>query len=115
MVAAGNLQKPPFIYNGIDLNLLQKLFLCLFWMVFLHRYEQYDSRLLKTIASASFAIYFLHGWFIHALSGVQNNYSALNGLYLLFPLTALVIWASYLLARLIRSALPNHSRMLIGW
>jgi len=113
--SAGNLQKAPLAYNGIDIGLLQKLLLSVFFMVFLHRYEHFDSRILTKLASASFAIYFLHGWFIHAFSRVQNNYSALNGLQLLLPLTALVIYASYLLARLIKSALPKHSRMLIGW
>lgn len=113
--SAGNLQKAPFVYNGIDISLLQKLLLSVFFMVFLHRYEHLDSKILTTLASASFAIYFLHGWFIHGLSIVQNNYSALNGLQLLLPITAFVICASYLLARVIRSALPKHSRMLIGW
>ncbi len=112
---AGSLQKPPFVYNGIDINLLQKMLLSVFCMVFLHRYEHCDSRLLSTLASASFSIYFLHGWFIHAVSIMQNNYRALNGLYLLFPLTALVICASYLLARIIKTLLPKYSRMLIGW
>lgn len=113
--ASGNLQKPPFAYNGIDINIMQKMLLSLFCMVFLHRFEEVDSRILKTLAASSFSIYFLHGWFIFAVSLVQDSYKDLNGLHLLPLFTALVIWASYVVAVKIKTALPNHSRMLIGW
>lgn len=112
---AGSLQKPPFAFNGIDINILQKLLLSLFFVVFLHRYEQVESKLLTTLAAASFSIFFLHGWFIHMFSLIQNHYRTFYGLQLLVPLTFLILSASYLLAKTIKSALPKHSRMLIGW
>lgn len=112
---AGSLQKPPLSFNGIDINILQKLLLCLFCVVFLHRYEQVESKVLTTLAAASFSIFFLHGWFIHMLSLVQNHYSSLYGLPLVAPLTSLVLFASYLLAKTVKTILPKHSRILIGW
>ncbi len=114
-LSSGDIQKPPFVLAGIDINLLQKLALSLFLMLFLHRYEDVEVPLLKTLAASSFAIYFLHGWFIWAISLLQSRYHQFYGAHLLLLLTPLVMVASYCLARLIRWAFPGHSRLLIGW
>lgn len=113
--SCGNLQKPPFQLQGIDINLIQKLLLCLFFMVFLHKHEALNSKLLRSLASSSFAIYFLHGWFIYLVSLFQWSYSAINGIHLLPLLSAAVIGASYFLSSQIKAMFPRHSRMLIGW
>ena len=115
MPTSGNLQKPPFEFNGIDISLLQKMVMCVFLMVFLHRFEDYDSRILKQLASSSFSIYFLHGWFIWILWEVRDWYDSLFGLHLLPILSALVIWLSYAVALRVRRAFPDRSRMIIGW
>ena len=114
-MSPGDLQKPPFAVTGIDINLLQKLAFSLFLMLFLHRYEHVDSQLLRLLASSSFAIYFLHGWFIYFISLFQQHYRDLYGPHLLFVLTPLVMAASCWLARLVRTHLPHHSRLLTGW
>jgi surface polysaccharide O-acyltransferase-like enzyme len=113
--SCGDLQKPPFRLQGIDINLLQKLLLCLFFMVFLHRHEALDSKLLKSLASSSFAIYFLHGWVIYFVSLIQWLYSATYGVHLLPLLSAAVVCASYFLSSQIKAMFPRYSRMLIGW
>jgi surface polysaccharide O-acyltransferase-like enzyme len=113
--SCGDLQKPPFRLQGIDINLLQKLLLCLFFMVFLHRHEALDSKLLKSLASSSFAIYFLHGWVIYFVSLIQWLYSATYGVHLLPLLSAAVVCASYFLSLQIKAMFPRYSRMLIGW
>jgi surface polysaccharide O-acyltransferase-like enzyme len=115
MKTSGNLQKPPFDFNGIDISLLQKMSMCVFFMVFLHRFEAYDSRLLKQLAVSSFSIYFLHGWFIWILWMVRDWYGAFSGFHLLPVLSAGVIWLSYLVAARVRSAFPDKSRMIVGW
>ena len=115
MKSSGNMQKPPFEFNGVDISLLQKMALCVFFMVFLHRFEHVDSRLLKQLAASSFSIYFLHGWFIFGLWAVKDVYKGIGGLHLLLPLSALVIWLSYVTALFVRKRFPEHSRMLIGW
>ena len=113
--ACGNLQKDPFEFNWIDISYIQKQILCVYFMVFLHKYEHIDSPLLKTLAASSFAIYFLHGWIIYLISTVQSFYKPFYGLHLLPVLSPLVIWASYTLAKKIRKAFPEKSRMIIGW
>jgi hypothetical protein len=113
--ACGNLQKNPFEFNWIDISYIQKQILCVYFMVFLHKYEHIDSPLLKTLAASSFAIYFLHGWIIYLISTVQSFYKPFYGLHLLPVLSPLVIWASYTLAKKIRKAFPEKSRMIIGW
>jgi probable poly-beta-1,6-N-acetyl-D-glucosamine export protein len=113
--ACGDFQKPPFQLQGVDINLLQKMLLCLFFLTFLHRYEALDSRLLKALASSSFSIYFLHGWVIYGVSLFQSSYAAVYGFHLV-PLSAsLILLVSYLLASQIKVMFPKNSRMLIGW
>lgn len=111
----GDLQKSPFSFNGIDLNLLQKLLICMSLMVFMHRFENQDNFLLTRLAEASFAIYFLHGWFIFLISLMKKTYSPLHGLHLLPFSTALVLTCSLLMAQAVKRAFPDHSRILIGW
>ncbi|GAB6112741.1 acyltransferase [Desulfomicrobium salsuginis] len=115
MPTSGNLQNHPFEFNGIDISLLQKMVMCVFFMVFLHRFEAYDSRFLKQLATSSFSIYFLHGWFIWLIWEIRDWYDAFFGLHLLPILSALVIWLSYVVALRVRKAFPDRSRMLIGW
>jgi surface polysaccharide O-acyltransferase-like enzyme len=120
-MTCGNLQKPIFEFNGIDVSFFQKFFLCLFFMVFLHRFENNDYRVLKQLAASSFSIYFLHGWVIYVIWLIQDYvvpksyYAPYLGLHLLFPLSALVIWLSYLAALRVKRSFPDKSRMLIGW
>jgi hypothetical protein len=111
----GNLQKPPFIYNGIDISLIQKLILCVLLMVYLHRFEEVRVIILPNLASASFAVYFLHGWPIYLFSLIQDRYVPLQGVLLLPFTTLAVISLSYLSAVLIRKRFPKRSRQLIGW
>lgn len=113
--ACGNLQKNPFEFNWIDISYLQKQLLCVYFMVFLHKYEHVDSHLLKTLAASSFAIYFLHGWVIYLISKVQSYYKPFYGPHMLLILLPFVIWASYAVARKVKRTFPDKSRMLIGW
>ena len=113
--SSGDFQKPPFQLQGIDINLLQKMLLCLFFLNFLNRYEKVNSRLLRVLASSSFAIYFLHGWVVYGISLIQSRYTAVYGLHVVPLLTALTLWASYILALQIKRLFPMKSRMLIGW
>lgn len=115
MSTSGNLQKNPFDYNGIDISFLQKNMLCLFFMVFLHRFEDREFMLLKNLAVSSFSIYFLHGWFILLIWQGREYYEKYDGLHTLPLFTAFVVWISYVTAVRIKKIFPNKSRMLIGW
>ncbi len=64
---AGNNNKPFFSYEGIDSILPQKIFLCLFLMVWLHRFEGFSNKFVLLLANTSFAIYFLHAYVLRFL------------------------------------------------
>ena len=115
MDTSGNLQKPPFEFNGIDIALVQKMMLCVFFMVFLHRFEDREWRVMKQIAASSFSIYFLHGWFIFAFWLARELYADWRGFMLLPVFSGLIIWLSYATASRIRRIWPERSRMIIGW
>jgi len=115
METCGNLQKNPFEYNGVDISYFQKMFLCVFFMVFLRRFEDKEYKLLKQLAASSFPIYFLHGWFIYLIWLASSHYEEYVGLHLLPIFTILVIWASYGFAVRLKRAFPEKSRMIIGW
>jgi len=112
----GNFHKPPLQYGGIDLMLLQKLCLCLFFMVFLERYEHSRVPLLGQLATASFAIYFLHPWMLYLVGLAWPRIQTGIAAGLRWPLlTLLVTLASLLLASVIRRLAGTRSRSLIGW
>lgn len=113
--ACGNLQKNPFEWNRIDIALIQKMVMCVFFMIFLHKYEHIESKTLKNLASSSFSLYFLHGWIIYLVSLTQSWYRPLYGLHLLPLVSVLVLWASYAVALRVKRRFPDKSRMLIGW
>jgi peptidoglycan/LPS O-acetylase OafA/YrhL len=115
MGTSGNLQKAPFDYNGVDIALLQKMLPCVFFMVFLHRFEDREWRVLKQIAASSFSIYFLHGWFIFAFWLARDLYADWRGFGLLPVFSGLIIWLSWGTASLVRKRWPDRSRMIIGW
>lgn len=114
-MACGTIHKEPFEFGGIDIGFIQKNILCVYLMVFLHKYENVDIPLFKKLAAASFAIYFLHGWFIYIISVFQSSYRAYYGLHLVPFLSCLVIFLSYFAALIVKKIYPEKSRMLIGW
>jgi len=56
----GNNHKPPLHFDGFYILLLQEICLCLFFRIFLQRFEQARLTLLQHLASGSFAIHFPH-------------------------------------------------------
>lgn len=118
---SGNPQKWFLEFNGIDISFLQKMFLSVFFVVFLHRFEDKEIPLLNQLAASSFSIYFLHYWFVDMISIIKRYWlpkeviAPFQGLLFLPFFTALVIWLSYIMARQIKRAFPNKSRMIVGW
>jgi surface polysaccharide O-acyltransferase-like enzyme len=112
----GNYNKAPFAWGGVDWVLVQKVFLCLFLMVFLHRFEEKEWKVLGLLASSSFGIYFVHAWVLAVAYGVKDG-RVIGGLsYLVWPVaTALVTALSVCIGWVGRRILGKRSRMLIGW
>ncbi|WP_334107031.1 acyltransferase family protein [Methylobacillus sp.] len=64
----GNYHSPAFEFSGVDLIIFQKIFMSLFFMVFLFRLEGKDIGWLSLVADTSFATFFLHPYLILPLS-----------------------------------------------
>jgi peptidoglycan/LPS O-acetylase OafA/YrhL len=101
--------------TAIDLNLFQKVFLCAFFMVFLHRFEHYNSRLLDLIATTSFSIYFLHPFVIQLFKRIDSRLNVPNGWVTFTILVSLIILVSVAIAYALKRLLGSKSRLLIGW
>ncbi len=101
-------------WQGIDYMVLQKLSLIPFMLAFTMYLQRFDIPLLKTMASMSFALYFLHQWVLSFLrsSGLMEFNHGFAGVLLLCAVTTIL---SYLLARFIRLLTGKQSRYMIGW
>ncbi|MDO6758920.1 acyltransferase [Tamlana sp. 2_MG-2023] len=104
--------------NGtIDLMLFQKLAMCLFFMVWLHRFEDYKHPFIDTLAKISFPIFFLHGYILNFLFVIHDSFIH----YIKFPwlayvfFTVLIVVSSVVLAKIIVKVFPKYSLMLIGY
>lgn len=115
----GNFHKPPFQFSWPDLLFIQKILLCVFFMALLNRMERYSMSILDTLASASFAIFFIHPYLLWGVQVIMNQnipfLMEINGPVLWLSMTLLVILVSIGLARCIRYVFKSYSRMIIGW
>lgn len=122
----GNYQKEALVFNGVDISLFQKLALSLFLMVWLHRFEKTANQTMNLIASTSFGIFFLHGYFIFIINhiiyklGASNVYKLihvnyLSGWILLIPIFTIIIILSMLTVIGLKKIMPKHSRYIVGY
>lgn len=114
----GNFHKELFQYNGIDILFLQKLFLILFFMMWLHKFEKYNLTGLSFIAKVSFPIYFLHPYIIKFLMRAKDTlhgYDIHTPLLMVALSTTTVLLLSSSLALFTKRVLRKNSQMLIGW
>lgn len=122
----GNYQKQAFILSGIDISLVQKLILSLFFMVWLHRFEKTANQPINLIASTSFGIFFLHGYFIFIINHIAYKLGATN-LYrlikieflspwlLIIPIFIILIVLSILTVVGLKKIIPKYSRYIVGY
>jgi peptidoglycan/LPS O-acetylase OafA/YrhL len=47
-------------FQGIDIQLIQKIIMCYFFMMLFQKFKNIKSAILNVMASTSFAIYFIH-------------------------------------------------------
>ncbi|MGW8161665.1 MAG: acyltransferase family protein [Desulfobulbales bacterium] len=117
--AFGNLHKPAFQLNLPDIILVQKIFLCLFFVVLLNRFEKTPIPLLDNLASASFAIYFIHPYVLWIVQMMLNRryplVEQIKGPVLWLIMTPAVVLISMIMAKGVRNIFKSHSRSIIGW
>jgi surface polysaccharide O-acyltransferase-like enzyme len=113
----GNYHKAAFTLGGIDLMIIQKIILCLFFIVLLNRFENYKLRLLETIAKNSFGIFFTHGIIMMVLDGIKKkiDFSFTSNSFIIYCLVAtLVFFLSIITTLLLKKIFPKYSKYLVG-
>ena len=113
----GNYHKSPFIYGGMDLMIIQKLLLCLFFMLFLNRIENYKLRFFEIIATNSFGIFFIHGIVIYLLGRIKMEIDfsfTPNSFIVYFIVASIVFLFSLMVTFIVKRIFPKYSRYLIG-
>lgn len=102
------------LFSGVDINLIQKILLCLFFMVWLHfNAEKQQIVWLDRCAKLSFPIYFLHAYWVTGLErlGLTLQWGNVVGAIAVgLGITLLCMG----MARFIQRWLPAYSRRLIG-
>lgn len=105
-------------YNGVDMLVFKMVFVCLFFMVWLHRFEHFKSRIIDNIANTSFAIYFLHVYVLKLIFVIKYHFNLSFEDYSVLVyaiIIALLVGVSMLIAITTNKLFPNHSFMLIGY
>lgn len=105
-----------FSFEGFDLLNIQKLFMSLFLISILHRFEDKKAPVFNYLAKVSVAIYFLHPWALGAidkLSILDYFYFLPGGLVFLITVP-LVVVICLLITVLLKMILEEKSRFLIG-
>lgn len=112
---AGLKRHPDWAHYLPDIVILQKSALCLFFLLFLARWDQVRVAWLNRIADGSFAIYFLHGYVILLLEKYLPLFSFPGADWLWLPLALPVLLISLGLGWLIKQISGRYSRQVIGW
>lgn len=112
-----NYQKLPFVYDGIDLILLQKSFLCIFFMVFLYQYEHSKNTFIILLASTSFGIYFIHSYVLYALTFLKSEFEVKVGYNwpAYFLVWGIIVISSILLALIMKKLFPKYAVYITGY
>jgi probable poly-beta-1,6-N-acetyl-D-glucosamine export protein len=119
--------KKPFEFNVIDISIIQKSIMCLFLMVWLHRFEYRQISFLRRTAEASFALYFIHPILLTLFKhfsqiSYDHKYKIASGIFdtLYHPLGLfiyffIILSVSYMIALLLRRVFGSYSKLVIGW
>jgi hypothetical protein len=114
---SGNYHKAAFVFGGIDIIIIQKILLCFFFMVWLHRFENYQNKYINYLASTSFAVFFFHPLLIQILRRLIKSMGfSINESWIVYLFWVLVLTAACVgLAKLVKNITPTYSRYLIGY
>ncbi|MFT6919288.1 MAG: peptidoglycan/LPS O-acetylase OafA/YrhL [Cognaticolwellia sp.] len=87
----GNYHKNAFNYDGVDIVFFQKLFTCFFFLIFLHRFEGFNNKIVNLVAATSFTSFFIHPYILLILSQVNLKFFRVDSwlIYCLFVLLLL--------------------------
>jgi fucose 4-O-acetylase-like acetyltransferase len=100
-----------------ELIILQKIFICFFFLSILNKFEDKEIKTLKLISSSSFAIFFLHYGIFKVMYklGVFSAFNFLNPIIVWFVTIVLVISVSIFIAYLVKLIFKEKSKYIVGW
>lgn len=107
-----------FSYQGVDIFIMQKILLCFLLLSFFQKIEEREISILKVIASASFAIFFIHPFVIRMFEKTQliETLSYQPPYLALFLLLITTITAfSVGIAMATKAIFKSKSKYIIGW
>lgn len=105
------------IFRIFDLMIFQKILLSIFFTVYLMKYKKKQIKVLNLIAENSFGIFFIHGiiiWLFNAFIFKLKITIESNSAFVYFGLSTFILIISLSITILIRKALPNKSKYIIG-
>lgn len=111
----------PFTFTGFDIMLIQEVLIGMSILAILQRYENKEISLLKILAAASFAIYFLHEFVKLVIKGVfvrlniWDNFSRMPESVAWLFLVAVITLLSLASAWLVKKSFKTRSKYLVGW
>jgi len=113
----GNYHKSPLEYGGLDFMYLQKVAMAVFFMVWLSRFEGFNNKVINTLASTSFAIFFIHPYLMFVLGALKSRIllGSSGGAGAFIMIFCLLVVTSVVIAAIARKVLGNKSKYLIGY
>ena len=105
--------------NGvIDLMFIQKVFMCLFFTVFLHRFENIKIHSLQILASASYPIFLFHPILIKITLDMfyklTGNRLSIDSWTIYFIFTFFIIVFCVIIIKFIKLLISNKSSYILG-
>lgn len=106
-----------FTIAGFDVIILQKVAMIFFFMSLLQKFENKNFKTLKYIASISFAIFFIHSWFLWFIRyfSLLDYLSFLPEPFIVITSTVTNIVFCIIIANILKLILGNFSRYIVGW
>ena len=103
--------------ENFDLMIIQKCLLSLFFILFLMRFENKNSKILNIFAENSFGIFFIHGiciWIFNVIVlKLKISYES-NSFLIYLLISSLILIFSLSITILIRKQFPIKSKYIIG-
>jgi hypothetical protein len=113
----GKYEKNAFEYGGVDFLYLQKMTMCVFFMIWLYRFENYKSTLVDILAATSFSVFFLHGFMVFLISKVKGvlGVGVLDSWLIYSLIVVFIISVCVFVAIAVKKLIPKYSRYIIGY
>lgn len=106
-----------FSFEGVDVMILQKVFLIFLIISVLIKFEDKHIPILKYVATVSFPIFFIHPWILRLINyfSISDYFMFLPGIVIFGLVTTIAFVGSIVIANMIKFILKQRSNYVIGW